>query len=87
MNFGIIDGLIEEMDSSEKIFVGVDLNSHIVKMLEGMIGCIEDIVMQRKVSMSYDTRFSMSFNLILANTCFIKKEERSRKKVDLEVAK
>lgn len=73
-----MDGLIEEMVSSEKIYIGVDLISHIGKMVEGMIGCIEDIIMQRKMSPSYDTRFSMSFALILANTCFIKKEEHSR---------
>lgn len=50
-NFGNkMDELMQEIDSNEKIFIVGDLNGTAEKDVEGMKGCVEDMVMERKLS-------------------------------------
>lgn len=41
---------MEVIDSCDKIFIGGDLNGQIGKMVAGMRGCIENMVLKRKMS-------------------------------------
>nr|XP_016464916.1 PREDICTED: craniofacial development protein 2-like [Nicotiana tabacum] len=70
-----LDGLVWGTSHTEKLIIGGDFNGHIGTSSGVTMGCIVSLVLETNVGGDSLLECSKSFDLVIANSCFPKKEE------------